>query len=101
MSKMVTFTPSAASARAAASPKPDAPPVTIAAMESSSFMLAPPARDARSHRSDGSPAPRVGALPLPLGLRPRPRVRFASALVQHRQNACAYLLCAALARSFR
>ena len=38
MSKMATFTPCAASARAVASPRPEAPPVTTAATEESSFM---------------------------------------------------------------
>ena len=38
MSKMATFTPLAASARAVAAPRPEAPPVTTAEIELSSFM---------------------------------------------------------------
>jgi hypothetical protein len=38
MSKIATLTPWAASARAVASPRPEAPPVTTAEMELSSFM---------------------------------------------------------------
>ena len=41
MSKMATLTPWAASARAVASPRPEAPPVTTAATEDSSFMERP------------------------------------------------------------
>src|SRR3546814_19471510 len=37
MSKMATLTPAAASASAIARPRPDAPPVTTAAVEESSF----------------------------------------------------------------
>jgi hypothetical protein len=38
---MATFTPFAASARAVASPRPDAPPVTTAATVESSFINTP------------------------------------------------------------
>jgi hypothetical protein len=41
-SKMATFTPLAASARAVAAPRPDAPPVTTAATVLSSFMVLNP-----------------------------------------------------------
>jgi hypothetical protein len=40
-SNTATFTPRAASSLAAAVPRPDAPPVTTAEMEESSFMLVP------------------------------------------------------------
>src|ERR1041385_3844153 len=46
--------------------------------------------------SDGSPASPGGALTFPLGLRPRPRVRFASALVQRLPRCRADLIFAAL-----